>query len=105
MKTTVDLIHAPLADAFNRPITYLRVSVTDKCNLRCVYCMPEAGLEWLRREELLSYEEIVAIVRAAALVGVRTIRLTGSEGGVPPGGTLSALNLNGYLPIMPLGTP
>jgi cyclic pyranopterin phosphate synthase len=79
MKTTVDLIHAPLADAFNRPITYLRVSVTDKCNLRCVYCMPEAGLEWLRRDELLSYEEIVAIVRAAALVGVRTIRLTGGE--------------------------
>ena len=79
MKTTVDLTRASLADAFNRPITYLRVSVTDKCNLRCVYCMPESGLPWLRREELLSYEEIVEIVRAAALVGVRTIRLTGGE--------------------------
>jgi cyclic pyranopterin phosphate synthase len=79
MRTTVDLIREPLADAFNRPITYLRVSVTDKCNLRCVYCMPESGLPWLRREELLNYEEIVEIVRAAASTGVRTIRLTGGE--------------------------
>ena len=79
MQTTVDLIRAPMADAFNRPITYLRVSVTDKCNLRCVYCMPESGLPWLRREELLSYEEIVAIVRGAASAGVRTIRITGGE--------------------------
>jgi len=79
VSTTVDLTRALLADAFNRPITYLRVSVTDKCNLRCVYCMPEPGLAWLRREELLSYEEIVAIVRAAAQAGVRTIRLTGGE--------------------------
>ena len=77
--TFVDLTQTPLADAFNRPITYLRVSVTDKCNLRCVYCMPEEGLQWLKREEVLRYEEIVEIVRAAALVGVRTIRLTGGE--------------------------
>jgi cyclic pyranopterin phosphate synthase len=77
--TTVDLTRALLADAFSRPITYLRVSVTDKCNLRCVYCMPESGLPWLRREDLLSYEEIVELVRAAASVGVRTIRLTGGE--------------------------
>src|SRR5580658_3614646 len=77
MMTTVDLTREPLSDAFNRPITYLRVSVTDKCNLRCVYCMPESGLTWLRRDEVLSYEEIVEIVRAAARVGVRTIRLTG----------------------------
>jgi cyclic pyranopterin phosphate synthase len=79
MQTTVDLTRPGMADAFNRPITYLRVSVTDKCNLRCVYCMPEAGLPWLSRNELLSYEEIVDIVRAAASVGVRTIRLTGGE--------------------------
>jgi cyclic pyranopterin phosphate synthase len=79
MMTTVDLTREPLSDAFNRPITYLRVSVTDKCNLRCVYCMPESGLTWLRRDEVLSYEEIVEIVRAAARVGVRTIRLTGGE--------------------------
>ncbi len=68
-----------LIDGFNRPITYLRISVTDKCNLRCVYCMPEAGLPWLRREEILSYEEIAEIVAAAASVGVRSIRLTGGE--------------------------
>jgi len=79
MLTTVDLTRDLLADAFNRPITYLRISVTDKCNLRCVYCMPESGLPWLRRDELLSYEEIVAIARAAARAGVRTIRLTGGE--------------------------
>ncbi len=68
-----------LIDGFRRPITYLRVSVTDKCNLRCVYCMPEEGLPWLRREEILSYEEIAEIVRAAASVGVRSVRLTGGE--------------------------
>ncbi len=69
----------PLVDAFARSIEYLRVSVTDKCNLRCVYCMPEGGLPWLKRDEILSYEEITAIVRAAASVGVRAIRLTGGE--------------------------
>jgi cyclic pyranopterin phosphate synthase len=68
-----------LIDGFSRPITYLRVSVTDKCNLRCTYCMPEGGLPWLRREEILSYEEIAQIVGAAASVGIRTIRLTGGE--------------------------
>jgi cyclic pyranopterin phosphate synthase len=75
---TIDLTTA-LADQFNRPITYLRVSVTDKCNLRCVYCMPEAGLPWLQRSQILSYEEIHSIVRAAASVGVRSIRITGGE--------------------------
>lgn len=68
-----------LSDAFARPIEYLRISVTDKCNLRCVYCMPEGGLPWLQRNEILSYEEIARIVEAAASVGVRTIRLTGGE--------------------------
>jgi cyclic pyranopterin phosphate synthase len=68
-----------LLDGFSRSITYLRISVTDKCNLRCIYCMPEGGLPWLRRDEILTYEEIAAIVRAAASVGVRTIRLTGGE--------------------------
>ena len=77
--TIVDLTRPQLSDAFARPITYLRVSVTDKCNLRCVYCMPEEGLNWLRRDELLRYEEIVDLVRAAASVGVTSIRLTGGE--------------------------
>src|SRR5580693_9174218 len=77
--TTVDLTREHLIDGFRRPITYLRVSVTDKCNLRCVYCMPESGLAWLQRDEILSYEEIAGIVRAAASVGVRSVRLTGGE--------------------------
>jgi GTP 3',8-cyclase len=78
----IDLIEAvaqPLVDAFRRPITYLRVSVTDRCNLRCVYCMPEAGLPWIAKPDVLSYEEIASIVRAAASIGVRSIRLTGGE--------------------------
>jgi GTP 3',8-cyclase len=73
------MTNVSLIDGFSRPITYLRVSVTDKCNLRCVYCMPEGGLPWLRRDEILSYEEIAQIVAAAASVGVRAIRLTGGE--------------------------
>jgi cyclic pyranopterin phosphate synthase len=77
--TVIDLTQPQLTDAFSRPITYLRVSVTDKCNLRCVYCMPESGLSWLGRDELLTYEEITEIVRAGAAVGVRSIRLTGGE--------------------------
>jgi cyclic pyranopterin phosphate synthase len=79
----IDLIGSPaaprLTDAFHRPITYLRISVTDRCNLRCVYCMPEEGLPWIEKSEILSYEEIAEIVRAAAKVGVRAIRLTGGE--------------------------
>ncbi|MEO7039026.1 MAG: GTP 3',8-cyclase MoaA [Candidatus Elarobacter sp.] len=78
----ISLIEAgaePLVDAFRRPITYLRVSVTDRCNLRCVYCMPEAGLPWIPKPEILTFEEIAGIVRAAAHVGVRSIRLTGGE--------------------------
>ncbi len=77
--TTIDLTRAPLADQFNRPITYLRISVTDKCNLRCVYCMPERGLDWLPKSEILSYEEIAKLVEAAASVGVRSVRLSGGE--------------------------
>jgi cyclic pyranopterin phosphate synthase len=80
---TIDLIGrapaAPLADAFARPITYLRISVTDRCNLRCTYCMPEAGLPWIAKAEILSFEEIERVVVAAASVGVRSIRLTGGE--------------------------
>jgi cyclic pyranopterin phosphate synthase len=69
----------PMHDGFGRRIEYLRISVTDKCNLRCVYCMPEEGLPWLRRDELLSYEEIAEVVRAMAGMGLRKLRITGGE--------------------------
>jgi len=75
----IETVAEPLVDAFRRPITYLRVSVTDRCNLRCVYCMPEAGLPWIPKPDVLTYEEIAEIVQAAARIGVRSIRLTGGE--------------------------
>ncbi|MBI4521296.1 MAG: GTP 3',8-cyclase MoaA [Gemmatimonadetes bacterium] len=68
-----------MTDSFGRRIEYLRISVTDKCNLRCVYCMPMEGLPWLKRAELLSYEEIVEIVRVMAALGLQRVRLTGGE--------------------------
>jgi len=68
-----------IVDQYGRTFTYLRVSVTDLCNLRCVYCMPEEGMKWLPREEVLSFEEIVTVVEAAAACGVYKIRLTGGE--------------------------
>ncbi|MGQ0563215.1 MAG: GTP 3',8-cyclase MoaA, partial [Gemmatimonadota bacterium] len=68
-----------MLDQFGRRIEYLRISVTDKCNLRCVYCMPEAGLPWLRHDEILRYEEIAAIVATMARMGLRRVRLTGGE--------------------------
>ena len=57
----------------------LRVSVTDRCNFRCQYCMPAEGLPWLEREEILSFEEIERIVALVASMGVREVRLTGGE--------------------------
>ena len=68
-----------MEDGFGRRIEYLRISVTDKCNLRCVYCMPEEGLPWLRRGEILRYEEIAELVRVMAGMGLRRIRITGGE--------------------------
>ena len=70
---------ARMIDGFGRRIEYLRVSVTDKCNLRCVYCMPEEGLPWLHRDQLLTYEEIVRIVAAMAPLGLKRVRITGGE--------------------------
>src|SRR5690606_39175688 len=68
-----------MRDAFGRRIEYLRISVTDKCNLRCVYCMPIEGLPWLGRAEILTYEEIARIVEVMAQLGLRRIRITGGE--------------------------
>jgi cyclic pyranopterin phosphate synthase len=69
----------PLRDSWGREIKSLRVSVTDKCNFRCRYCMPAEGLEWLERDELLSFEEIERLVRVLARMGVDEVRLTGGE--------------------------
>lgn len=69
----------PLADGFGRAVEYLRVSLTDRCNYRCVYCMPAAGLPWLRRADLLSDDEIVEVVRQLSAMGLRRVRLTGGE--------------------------
>jgi GTP 3',8-cyclase len=66
-------------DPFNRHINYLRISVTDRCNLRCRYCMPEAGVTALPHEDILSFEEIVEVVKAGAKMGINKIRLTGGE--------------------------
>ena len=66
-------------DRYCRLIDYLRVSVTDRCNLRCIYCMPEEGVQLCNHDEILRYEEIVAVVRAAAELGISKIRLTGGE--------------------------
>ncbi|MCE2454475.1 MAG: GTP 3',8-cyclase MoaA [Gemmatimonadetes bacterium] len=68
-----------MKDRFGRRVEYLRISVTDKCNLRCVYCMPEEGLPWLKRDEILSYEEIFEIARVMAGMGLRRLRITGGE--------------------------
>ncbi|HLX59884.1 MAG TPA: GTP 3',8-cyclase MoaA [Planctomycetota bacterium] len=68
-----------IVDQYGRTFTYLRVSVTDLCNLRCVYCMPDEGMKWLPRDEILSFEEIVTVVEAAAACGVYKVRLTGGE--------------------------
>jgi GTP 3',8-cyclase len=74
---------APLLDTFGRPLRDLRISVTDRCNFRCQYCMPREvfgpGFEFLRRDEILSFEEITRLARIFAGLGVRKIRLTGGE--------------------------
>ena len=66
-------------DAFGRRIDYLRISVTDRCNLRCVYCMPPEGVQWKAHDEVLSFEEIERFARVAAGEGIGKIRLTGGE--------------------------
>ena len=68
-----------LTDGFSRVIDYLRISITDRCNLRCVYCMPDDGVIPIGHDDLLSYEEITRVASVAASLGVRKIRLTGGE--------------------------
>jgi len=73
-----------LRDQFGRGIEYLRISVTDRCNFRCQYCMPLEGLPWLPKAEILRYEEITEVVRQLAPLGLRRIRLTGGEPTIRP---------------------
>lgn len=68
-----------LRDNFHRIIDYLRISITDRCNLRCIYCMPSGGVRPIEHKEILTYEEIVRVVRVAASLGVRKVRITGGE--------------------------
>lgn len=68
-----------IVDPFHRTINYMRISVTDRCNLRCLYCMPEEGLPWIPKEEILTYEETTRIVQAIAPLGLKRIRITGGE--------------------------
>ena len=73
-----------LRDQWGRSIEYLRISVTDRCNFRCVYCMPKEGLQWLPKAEILSYEEITEVVRQLAPLGLRRLRITGGEPTIRP---------------------
>lgn len=69
----------PAMDKYGRVIDYLRISVTDRCNLRCIYCMPAGGIRPLEHKSLLQYEEITRVVKVAACLGVRKVRITGGE--------------------------
>jgi cyclic pyranopterin phosphate synthase len=100
----------PLIDGHGRPIGDVRISVTDRCNFRCQYCMPAEGLPWLQRDALLTYEEIARLVRILSEMGVHDVRLTGGEPlvrkelwrlveaiGTIPGVHDLSLTTNGYL--------
>ena len=68
-----------MVDSFGRVVRDLRVSVTDRCNFRCLYCMPEDGLPWLARADVLTSDELIRALRVAIDLGVRTVRITGGE--------------------------
>src|SRR6266542_6952118 len=74
-----------LIDSFGRRISDMRISVTDRCNFRCVYCMPEEGMQWLKRDTILSFDEIEQIARVGVDLGIEEIRLTGGEPTLRPG--------------------
>jgi cyclic pyranopterin phosphate synthase len=76
---TPEALAGPLVDSYGRRIRNLRISVTDRCNFRCVYCMPAEGLAWLPRSDILSFEEIARLARIAASIGIEQVRLTGGE--------------------------
>src|SRR4051812_2351928 len=69
----------PLVDSFGRVHDNLRISITDRCNIRCYYCMPEEGVHFTERREILSFEEIERVARVAAGLGITKLRITGGE--------------------------
>ena len=75
-----------LVDRFGRVHNYLRLSVTDRCNLRCTYCMPEHDVQFLEKADLITFDEILEVVEIAAEMGVTKIRVTGGEPLIRPGG-------------------
>ena len=68
-----------LVDTYDRHLNYLRISITDRCNLNCLYCMPRVPVPKLRHDQILRYEEILRVVRIAVGLGIRKVRLTGGE--------------------------
>ncbi len=68
-----------MVDGYNRTIDYIRISVTERCNLRCIYCMPSEGVEWVEHNEVLTYDEILTVCTTLAKLGLRKIKLTGGE--------------------------
>jgi|WetSurSiteA1Bulk_404760.scaffolds.fasta_scaffold09936_2 GTP 3',8-cyclase len=82
-----------LSDTYHRTIDYMRISITDRCNLRCVYCMPSGGLKFLEHREILRYEEIARVLRVAVLTGIRKVRITGGE-------PLARKNITGLIKII-----
>ena len=76
----LDPVSVPLVDPYNRTVRDLRISITDRCNFRCTYCMPQEGMKWLPREEVLSYEELTRVARVCVeRFGFDSIRITGGE--------------------------
>ena len=76
--------HRRAQDAYGRFMTYLRISLTDRCNFRCVYCMPATGMKFQPREEHLTDEELLRVVRLCTKLGFRKLRLTGGEPTIRP---------------------
>ena len=78
-ESSKDTVHAAVSDMFGRPLRSLRLSVTDRCNLRCSYCMPEQDYVWLPREDVLTFEEMAVLTGYFTDLGVDRVRLTGGE--------------------------
>ena len=73
------ILPSPLKDNFGRAIRDLRISITDRCNFRCFYCMPEESMEWRPKNEILTYEEIIVLTELFVGMGVNSLRVTGGE--------------------------